>query len=494
MSAEIAHGRWPGLYFWGQSYGLAFVEAALAAPPIRALGATALALKAPMLLLWLGGALLLAQAGLRAGGRAGAVATLAVLLVDAGWASWSLKARGGYLTAWVLAGGLLALLGHRSGWRLRREGHALPAGALAAAIALAQPLWLLAVGPALAWAVGADRQPLRALLRVSAGAVLLFAALAPGGLVEGALGVGPSRAATTPGDGIFVLSDPSGAASALRGRVSTAGSGGFFMDRALDLGPWSSALGAAHAAGTLALLLSPFAALALGRRALAGALAPLAAGAALVLAFSVAIGPYAYGHRYLLPLSTLLAAGAGRGAVAWTWPRLRSRRAAPDATVRAAPSRAARAVAWACVLAAIGTAIPAFLEHRRLSVTGAVLPEDGRALAELIARLEAKGVAAVYSSSSLLPWTLVYLTEGRLPARWIAARDRVPWSVAAVERARAEGRRTAFVALTTVEPAALEDVLRASGVPPGGAVTVGGRYVVVLDPSFELLARVGFQR
>src|SRR5207302_9223890 len=109
MGRHAMRGEFP-LFFWGQRYGLSTVEALAAAASGALFGTGALPLKAAMLGLWTIGVLFLFLALAGVVGARRSFWITAVFIVSPAWAVWSMKARGGYLTAFAATSMLLWVL------------------------------------------------------------------------------------------------------------------------------------------------------------------------------------------------------------------------------------------------------------------------------------------------------------------------------------------------------------------------------------------------
>ncbi len=146
MAKHTATGTELPVFFWGQSYGFSLMETLPAAAAFRVFGVGPLVLFLTMFGLFLCG-LWLYEGGFknitesRAWGR---VLTLCLGLLPV-WIIWSFKARGGYLSAFILGGLLLRLVTSR-GFKGPR---ACLVGCSVGLLFFAQPLWLVGFLPLL---------------------------------------------------------------------------------------------------------------------------------------------------------------------------------------------------------------------------------------------------------------------------------------------------------------------------------------------------------
>jgi hypothetical protein len=115
MGMHVASGRDFPLFFYGQKYGLAIVEAPAAAVSFTLFGAGPVTLKAAILVIWIAGALFYFRAFARVlGTRRSFWITLLFVLMPA-WATTSMKGWSGYVTAFAAAGLLLDLVTRQHG-------------------------------------------------------------------------------------------------------------------------------------------------------------------------------------------------------------------------------------------------------------------------------------------------------------------------------------------------------------------------------------------
>ena len=102
MAKHLAEGREFPIFFYGQRYGLAIVEAPAAALSFLVAGVGAVPLKLAMLAVWLAGIFFYFLAFSRTLGRARSFWITLVLVLMPAWAVSSMKAWSGYLTAFSL--------------------------------------------------------------------------------------------------------------------------------------------------------------------------------------------------------------------------------------------------------------------------------------------------------------------------------------------------------------------------------------------------------
>src|SRR4051794_29361871 len=113
MAKHLAQGRDFPVFFYGQHYALATVDAAVGAVAFRLFGVGALPLKLSMLALWTLGILFVFLTLSRLAGPTRSFWITTLLIVNPAWAAWSMKAGGGYLTSFTATAALV--------WMLTRE-------------------------------------------------------------------------------------------------------------------------------------------------------------------------------------------------------------------------------------------------------------------------------------------------------------------------------------------------------------------------------------
>lgn len=139
------------LYFYGQSYGFSLIEVLFCLPVSLITGVTTFSVKISMLAMWLIGVVYFYKTLLAVNERDKWLPLLLTLLLVAApaWAVWSMKARGGYLTAFMLTPLVTYLLLDK---RFANKKFVYPLiGMLLVVIWEAKPLWVVSIAPILAY-------------------------------------------------------------------------------------------------------------------------------------------------------------------------------------------------------------------------------------------------------------------------------------------------------------------------------------------------------
>ncbi len=459
MSLHALQGKGLSLFFYGQNYGLSGLEALGGALGFALLDVSAGALRAAMLLLWAAGGAFLVAAAARLGGRASAWWALALMASCPAWLEWSMKARGGYITAFLFFCAslwLAARLRGRGGWPW------LLLGACCTVVLFAQALWfpgLVALVAALWW----ERRDGAAARLWLGGAVA-----AGGALVLAAGGSGYWS------PGLTQQIHPLRALLRLPERLFTLLHGAYLYEEAQPIGWLSKGAGALWLFALLALTLI-LAACIVRRRS-----SPLQrAGLAALLAapvLSLVMSFPGFGYRYLLPVSAvlvlLLAVEAGS-----------QRR-----TVAAASARIVAGILVLLGLLALGERSARPLHHGGSSAY-AMNTAHERALVD---ELRLRGIHQVYSLDPFLPWNLAFASREEIVGRWFSREDRYPAYPRAVDAALQDGLPVALVGRSFQEEYLVERT-RVAGLPEPRRVHLAGDLFLVERPDELLLRALGFQ-
>jgi len=459
MSLHALQGKGLALFFYGQNYGFSALESLSGALWFALLGASSGALRAAVLLLWAVGGAFLVAAAARLGSRASAWWALALLATCPAWLEWSMKARGGYVTAFLFFSAsvwLVVRLRGRGGWPW------LLLGACCTVVLFAQAFWfpgLLALVGVLWWE------------RRDAAAAGLWAGRA------GTTGVLLLLAAGGSGywsPGLMQQIQPLRSLLHLPQRLFTLFHGAYLYEEPLPIGWLSSAAGAVWLCALLALTLI-LAACIVRRRSTSLQRAGLAALLAAPL-LSLAMSFPDFGYRYLLPVSAVLVlllsleAGSQRR------------------TVAAAGARGMAGILVLLGLLALGdrSARPLYGDGESVYAMNAA---HERALVD---ELTHRGVHQVYSLDPLLPWNLAFASREDIVGRWFSRQDRYPAYPRDVDRALHTGLPVALVGRSFQEDFLVQRTHDA-GLPEPPRVHLAGGLFLVEHPDETLLRALGFQ-
>jgi hypothetical protein len=460
MAKHLAEGRAFPVFFYGQTYGLSIVEAGAGAGAFLIAGVAQVPLKLAMLALWILGVVAFYFALARAVGRSWSFWAAVWLIVLPAWAVWSMKARGGYLTAFSATALLVLLLA-----RLReRPGLLLwvGAGLLSALIFLAQRLWLPGVMPLLVAAWWRDRRLRSGLAWLGGAAVTMTGALASSGLTVREVVIGPSRGPGRP--------DLLGSLPDLVSRLYANFTGSYYLWMEIPSGPITTFLAWLSFGLLASLLVLQVYRLATGRLLVLSHLLCLSVLATIGSIWLLVLAPE---PRFFLPVQALLLAWAAVEAADLV-PRLRW------------PEWMMPALVGSVVALGALSQIE-FRDYSYLWDAPVAAGSEAGWLHETIARLDAAGVRHVFVTNGLLQWQLLFYSGERVTARFTADRDRYPAYVAEVDRALEAGEPVAVVGYAR----ARRNLERL--VDPAAVITIGDRYYVYLGPGADLLRTLGFR-
>ena len=169
MAKHLYKNQDYSIYFWGQTYGISIIEEFFVVPFYMAHGIAALAVKLGMLCLWTIGVTFFYKSlrQIRPHNQKEAFLITLLLIASPSWALWSMKARGGYLTAFVFSNVALYLLFHA---RYNKKTLTyIIAGIIFSIVFESQLFWLSGLIPLVAYKFIKDKNILKPLLMVGSG-------------------------------------------------------------------------------------------------------------------------------------------------------------------------------------------------------------------------------------------------------------------------------------------------------------------------------------
>ncbi len=463
MAKHLSEGKGFPLYFYGQSFGLSVVECVAGALFFLLLGVSETSLKLSILFLWsLAWALMVLAAKNSLPGRVWLFAGLLLIFLP-GWFSWSLRARGYHVGAFLLFS-LVLWLTTLSKPRLRgwRVGLDLQRGLATGLLYLTNHLWFVASLP---FVVLSMKGPFarRAFFTVAGFAVsLITIRLLSGG-----------RMSTFFSPDYLSEPDFLEAFRLLPGRIFTAISGSYVYVKT-DSGPATTILcwlwvGASVVAAVLFF----------GRKLKDSTWQNSAACLAGILLLAIAttfIKNDLVSFRYFLPLITLLPFFlsielAALDATGWGWLPM--------------PLLAVFIIlgGFAATEADLGS-------DRPPALLGAV-PER-QALDELIEQISAAGVQHVYCLNAMVQWNITFRSKEEVIARSRSDTDRFPAYPRAVDLAFRDGEPVGLVGAAYSRPE-VSTLLTEKEFSNLRVREIRDSYFWISDPPLNLLKRLGFQ-
>jgi hypothetical protein len=471
MAKHVAQGKEFPIFFYGQHYGFAPLEAAAGALGFVIFGTGALTMKLAMLALWTVGVLFLFLALSRLLGASRSFLIASVLLFNPAWAVSSMKAWSGYITSFTATAALLWLLVQD------RERDTIVrwaiAGALTAVIYLAQPLWLPGVLPILVVVLASRR-------RLSWGVIYLSVTAAAIVLVE----LAPATRADPWTGPALGNSDLFGSLPFVAHQVYVNLTGSYYLWWAIDPpGPITKALAVVWSGMLPAAVVIQLYRLVTKRYCLSSHLLFVSVCSTLVAEW-VLLG--ARDGRYLLPLSGLLVLLAGVELVDLVDRRL-------------FPKRATLALTLAVLLLG-ALSMREFREFNFLWTNPQKRLTETRRLRRVVNYLKASGVRYAFSMNGLLDPQLDFYSDEAVLARWSDATGRYPAYVTEVNRALAHGENVAVVGYTNASgaPGCFAVPICTGGIEsmvanPEAIFTVDDKYFIYVGANRELLQKLHFR-
>jgi hypothetical protein len=418
LARHVAQGREFPIFFYGQHYGLATVEASLGALAFAVFGSRAIVLKIAILALWtIGVAFLFLAAAHVLRPRRAFWATLVLVLMPA-WLEASMKAWAGYVTAFTASAALVWLAGRSQ--TDKRALYAVLSGCIGAVIYLAQPLWLPGVFViVLSIAISRRTVARTAVSAFVAAAVVVAVKLVPD---PGVIWVGPAMGNGELATSLGVLAD----------QIHVNLTGSYYLWWPLDPpGAATRALGWIWYAALPIMAVVQAWRLTTRRFNWASHVVFLSLSATLAAVWLLMDDR---SGRYMLPLPALLVALASVEMTNLL-----------DTGILARPATNA---ALAIVLVLGGASAVEFRSHSFLWPNPPGSLSEARRLREVISDLKVHGVTRVYSLNGLLDPQIIFYSNEEIIARNPAPAARYPAYLRQVDRALAGNEPVGVIGYT----------------------------------------------
>lgn len=466
MAKHIVEGKSLPLFFYGQSYGLSFLEAFFGAIFFGVWGISGLALKTAMLSFWSVGWVFFVLALNRLSGGQMALAAGALLIVCPAWGSWSMMARGHYVSGFVIACLSCWMASFYITSSRYRQVQAWFLGTVASLLYFINQLWFAAFSffaLALLW---------RKVRKIDLAAILVGFFLMSGMLHVVTLKEG----STYWSPDFFKNPDIMLALFKLPERVFVCLSGAYHYGLSINPGSFTM-ISAFMWCAILIFCLYRFARLLIFPHPHSAVFTGCFLAMTIILLVSLIINPACFDYRYLIPMTLFL--------VCFFAVELGS------AVAKGGFFRSS-ALVMMLILVVVGTG--SLIEARNNPITKSYPPhilseKDARKL--LIGELDAAGVRYVYCLHPTFQWNIMFLSREKIVARWLDPSDRVPAYPMAVDKALLNGRKVALVGPVFTAKTVREMLFNKQ--PGSNDIRyVGGRYFWLLNPQIELLISLGF--
>ena len=492
MAKHIYDGRATSIYFYGQKYGLAIFESVTAAIFFTFFGISGLTLKVAMLFMWLTGLFFLILAVLRFKGPSASLVTGFILIIIPSWAAWSMKARGGYMTAFVFSNLTIWLISilwstpkkiYKSLWITWLNYRIVfGVGILLGIVMLSQPIWLIATFPFLLLLL-TRKNCYWDYIAILVGILLVIVVLFLPGMGERSAYWSPA-----------VFKDPQllKSLALLKTRLITALSGSFFLRQAVKISSYTSWL-ALLSFFTL-ILIVPFAIYRFIKERKFSAFTASCLGIILVIVTTLFMNNNNFGFRYLLPVSGLLSMAIG------LMPTQKMCSLSSLSYSRLNFSHGH--LSWGLLLILLFTLATfsyfSFFSFHRLTYDGrakSLEQTETEMLNQLLNRLKANNIKFVYCTHPMFQWNINFLSKESIIARWVHPSDRVSVYPQLVDQAFRDGEPVAVVGLSN-QRKQVEKLYLWLHSHPGDSINVeyiGPRYFIYYRPSKQLLSKLGFR-
>jgi hypothetical protein len=461
MAKHLSEWRGVPVFFYGQNYGFSFIEALFVSLGYKLLGFGALALKLSMLTLWTTGVLFYyaAASNISGTGRKGFWITLLLIFIPA-WARWSMEARGGYITAFVLSSVIIFLISRPGASRMKW----FIIGALTGLVFLSQRVWVIGLIPLFFLLWKKEYKILNLISFFFGTALMVIVVFLSADFMQNG-----SNAEFL---GVYINLDPRVNTYILRflELIYVNLTGFYYMEHSFRPDPVTGLI-----AAIWVLLIITGAAIRIMRiknknyNAWANALFLSTAFTALFI--PLLGGPF-FGYRYILPLSGFMILWIGVEALDYAGKNIRIRKAQ-----------------YILLFILITLGVYSLISFRNFSflpkieISGKDANEE-KMMDSFIGSLKDNGIRYAFSLEPLLTWYVMFYSKEEVLSRCTEPYDRYPGYPHAVDKAFEEGKRSAIIGYAHDIPGYLLK-------NPDNIIVAGTRYFIYPDPGRELLVSIG---
>ncbi len=458
MAKHALEGKgWP-LFFYGQDYGLSILEVATVSVFFRFKGLSTVALKLAMLVLWGIGFSFFASAVRNFFNRKTSIVASILLIVCPAWFLWSMKARGGYVTGFLVSQVFMWLLSLMYAQERPKKTWIVYLGMCLGTLYYSQVIWLIVTLPFLLLFRQKAREPKYWIL-LSSGVVLSVI------LVRILRAVDDSQSYWFPQ--LFGSPSPMRALKNLPSNILISLSGAYEYEPqllAFCFIKWAAMLWFVLLVLDFCFALTDF-----QKRCLLGVSQVCCLSILTLLLFSIFVSPEWFAFRYFLPLSIFVLIPA-------------SHKIAEGSLLKKGVLPL-----WVLHFLLVCFGILSIWEVRPSRVR--LHPESS--IAVLTGELVDRQIFHVYSLSPTLQWQIMFYSHEQVKARWIDPKDRVPFYPSSVDRALFAGNRVALVG-ERFEVDSANGRWDRLGIPESRLARISN-YFIFENPSPQMLEKLGFQ-
>ena len=466
MAKHLIEGKGLPIFFYGQGYGLSFFEATIGALFFYLFGTSILTLKTAMLFLWGAGWVFFTLSVRKFTDNKTACFAAFLLIISPAWSAWSMMARSGYITGFVLTNLCLLIYAHLYLDNKPRKDLYAFLGICIGLVFLAQPIFFFPFSPFIALLIYKHRKVLNA-------AILFFSTLAT---IAFLLNVGEPSSYHTP-TSLLHNSDILQALYELPKRIWVFFSGiYFFTQHNLNRGPFTVISAYLWCLLLLFSLFRLFHGALIERKYCSVSFACLLA-IFLTIALPLVVNIKTFGFRYFLPLAGFLIFF-----LSIEFSRIR------DLTGNS------KIIAITTAIMIIISGMISSVEARYNSRFGTIEYRSSFKSARdaLIEDLLASGVEYVYSLHPTFQWNIIFASHEQIIARWKHSVDRYPKYPKAVDLALFSGKKVAIVGMT-YQLKQMNEILKVTGQSDIQVRKIGEHFFWIPQPSIELIRNNGFK-
>jgi hypothetical protein len=462
MGMHVAQGREFPIFFYGQKYGLAIVEAPAAALSFIIFGSGAVPLKLAILAVWIAGVTFYFLAFARVLGMARSFWIALLLVLMPAWGATAMKAWSGYVTAFSATGATLYLMTRDDAGLMRW----LIAGGATVIVYFAHPLWLPGVLPIVLYFLWSDRGRIRSIVAYASG-ILFVIVVVFAVRTQGSAGTSETWFGPPIGD-----RHPLAAVGLLWHQVYLNFTGAYYFGTVVHAGRFTTMM--------------------------AWTWMGLLAAVTLLQVYRVLMRKHVmWSHLLFASISSTLI--ANWILLEWRDPRYVLAMNAPlvflvgveffDLIDRTRATARQWRTAIVIVLALQAAAMNEFGSYTYMWWRNSFdTPSEGRTLRKVIDSMRSRGVTHAFSMNALLQWTITFYSDEAVVARWKADRDRYPPYIAKIDRALDRGDTVAIVGYVGYTYGLERMVAN-----PDAIVNIDDKYFIYVGPSKDLLRKAGFE-